>query len=53
MLSKCPSVTEEFIQTNSELTTKYVPIENDPTIPYGEKRKYMEQWWALSEESLR
>lgn len=53
LFTKCPSVTEEYIEITSEMTKKYIPIEQDPTLPYEEKRKHMEQWWLLSEETLR
>lgn len=53
MFTKCPSVSEEHIQTTLELSNKYGPMEQDPTIPYEEKRKHMEEWWLLSEQSLR
>lgn len=53
MFSRCPSVTEEHKEECARLSAKYAPLEFDPTIPNEEKRKYMEEWWAFSEISLR
>lgn len=53
MFAKCPSVTEKHLQMSTKLAKKYLPIEVDPTISYEEKRKHMENWWSLSEKSMR
>nr|XP_023030478.1 7-methylguanosine phosphate-specific 5'-nucleotidase [Leptinotarsa decemlineata] len=53
MFSKCPSVTQEHIRIKDDLTKKYAPIEVDPHIPLEEKTKLMQEWWSLSEDSLK
>lgn len=53
MFTKCPSVTQEHIQTTTALAKLYIPIENDPNIPFEEKRKHMVDWWSSSEKSMR
>ncbi|KAG5898309.1 hypothetical protein JTB14_022998 [Gonioctena quinquepunctata] len=53
MFSKCPSVTEEHVRITNNLVKKYAPIEVDPNVPYGEKTKLMQEWWSLSEDSLK
>ncbi|KAJ8975223.1 hypothetical protein NQ317_014527 [Molorchus minor] len=53
MFGKCPSVTEEYLQVTSTLTNKYVPIEDDPSIPTCEKSRLMEEWWLLSEMAMK
>lgn len=53
IFSCCPSVTEEHTRFSTELNKKYAPCEVDPTISKPEKKKLMEEWWSLSEDSLR
>ncbi|CAH1105655.1 unnamed protein product [Psylliodes chrysocephalus] len=53
IFSCCPSVTEEHTRFSTELNKKYAPCEVDPTISKPEKTKLMEEWWSLSEDSLR
>ncbi|CAH1159801.1 unnamed protein product [Phaedon cochleariae] len=53
MFSRCPSVSEDHIKMNTELTKKYAPVEVDPNISMLEKKILMEEWWSLSEDSLK
>ncbi|VEN62673.1 unnamed protein product [Callosobruchus maculatus] len=53
MFEKCPSVTESFTKFCEATTNKYRKIEMDPTIDMSEKQKKMEEWWQITEESLK
>ncbi|KAK4887340.1 hypothetical protein RN001_003611 [Aquatica leii] len=53
MFSHCPSVPEDYLATEKQLTGKYFPIEIDPNISHEEKRKFMEEWWSKSENALK
>ncbi|XP_017782272.1 PREDICTED: 7-methylguanosine phosphate-specific 5'-nucleotidase [Nicrophorus vespilloides] len=49
----CDSLPESYKVQEKTLKDKYLPIENDPKMPLPEKTKYMEEWWAQSEEILK
>nr|CAH7730319.1 unnamed protein product [Callosobruchus chinensis] len=53
MFEKCPSVTESFTELCEATTKKYRRIEMDPTVDMSEKQKKMEEWWQITEESLK
>lgn len=49
----CRSITQQFLEIEESLRSKYYPIEIDPKIPFEEKREAMEEWWALSEVAFK
>ncbi|KAI4462765.1 nucleotidase [Holotrichia oblita] len=52
IFEKCPSLPASYLSAVTHLNEKYMPIEFNPLVPRAEKKKHMEDWWRLSEETL-
>lgn len=52
IFEKCPSLPESYVAAVTQLNNKYMPIEYNPAVPHEEKKKHMEEWWRLSEQTV-
>lgn len=49
----CPSITKDYLETETRLTSIYYPIEISPYISITEKKKKMEEWWSESMKTFK
>jgi len=53
MIRHSSFATPEYIAKNQANVLKYMPIEQDPSIPRDEKIKYLEEWWSSAEAIIQ